>query len=160
METNCETGFLIPGVRFYFVFPLVGEGVAAGRRMRGCNIDSHSRRNVLSVIDYSHFIQGGKHATSLRELPHYAIGSQIDEKVGSDILSAVHPLNLISRTVFDRPRNSPSPTRGKAGQKVNASYKKVDTTCVSFAIVRAEPFRCAKRIGPYGWFPIFRLALN
>jgi len=29
----------------------------------------------------------------------------------------------------------------------------------TYRSLRAEPFRCAKRIGPYGRFPIFRIAL-
>ena len=88
-----------------------------------------------------------------------------DEKADADILSIVHPLNLISRTAFDRPRNSPSSLKrsfntfrlGEGRVKDNASDGKADRKCVSSAIQRAEPFRSAKRISPYGRFPTFQV---
>ena len=44
----------------------------------------------------------------------YLVDDQIGKKVGSDILSNVHPLILLSRPAFRPPRKHPSPTRGKA----------------------------------------------
>ena len=49
-----------------------------------------------------------------------------------------------------RPLRRPYGVSGRTDQKA-------DTNCASNTILRAEPFHCAKRIGPYGWVTIIRL---